>query len=76
MYHLAEHIEADRITYSESFKEPLQCKLCKFKSSKDQEIRDHMIKHVENVLVPKVKKQQEMTKILATIEEAKKKVKH
>ena len=64
MYHLAEHIEADKITYSERFKEPFQCKLCTFKSSNDHDIRDHMIKHVENGLVP-----EETTEIIATNEE-------
>ena len=75
MYHLAEHIEADKITYSERYKEPFQCKLCTFKSSNDQEIKDHMIKHVvENVLVSEVRKSEETTEILATIDETEEKV--
>ena len=51
-----------------------ECKLCTFTSIYDAEIRDHMIKHVENVLTSKLSQMQgmyneEIGEKLATIEE-------
>ena len=51
-----------------------ECKLCTFTSIYDAEIRNHMIKHVENVLTPNLSQMQEMyneeiEEKLATLEE-------
>ena len=51
MYHLAEQIEADKKHTVRGLKNPFSASCV---HSNDQEIRDHMIKHVENVLVPEV----------------------
>ena len=52
MHHLAAHIEADNIKYNEKCKKTFECKLCQFKSTNQPDIMDHMIRYVENVLIP------------------------
>ena len=64
------HLEEHQARKDRSF----ECKLCTFTSIYDAEIRDHMIKHVENVLTPKLSQMQgryneEIEEHLATIEE-------
>ena len=68
--HLNEHVAEENIKYTDCHDEPFRCKICgTFTSLIDDEIRKHVIKHVEDTLNPKEDYSKDMTELLPTIEE-------
>ena len=68
--HLNDHVVKENIRYTECHVEPFRCKICgTFTSMNDNDIRKHVIKHVEETLKPKEDSSKDVTKILPTIEE-------
>ena len=68
--HLNDHVVKENIKYTECHDEPFRCKICgTFTSVNDDDIRKHVIKHVEETLKPKEDLSKDVTKILPTIEE-------
>ena len=68
--HLNDHIAKENIKYTECHDEPFRCKACgTFTSMIDEDIRRHVIKHVEDTLKPKEDSFKDVTEILSHIEE-------
>jgi hypothetical protein len=60
----------ENIRYTECHDEPFRCKICgTFTSTNDNDIRKHVINHVEDTLKPKEDTTKDVTEILPTIEE-------
>ena len=68
--HLNEHVLKENIKYTDCHDEPFRCKICgTFKSMNDQDIRNHVIKHVEDTIKHQKESTTDVTEILSTIEE-------
>ena len=68
--HLNDHVAKENIKYTECHDEPFRCKICgTFTSMIDEDIRRHVIKHVEDTLKPKEDYSKDVTEILSPIEE-------
>ena len=60
----------EHIKYTDCHDEPFRCKICRtFTSLIDDEIRQHVIKHVEDTLYPKEDYIKDVTELFPTIEE-------
>ena len=69
--HLNDHVVKENIRYTECHDEPFRCKICwTFTSTNDNDIRKHVINHVEDTLKPKEDTTtKDVTEIFPTIEE-------
>lgn len=68
--HLNDHVVKENVKYTECHDEPFRCKICGiFTSINDNDIRTHVINHVEDTLKPRKDTAKDVTEILSTIEE-------
>jgi hypothetical protein len=68
--HLNDHVAKENIKYTECHDEQFRCKICgTFTSMIDEDIRRHVIIHVEYTLKPKEDFSKDVIKILSPIEE-------